>query len=142
MPDSIGKILQVNSVVPQMFGTPEASLHGKNVKLLIPEPFAAFHDDIMVRNLRSGTGKFLDQRRSVVMLHRSGFIMSGYIFVKLLIHDQTTLSLLGVIESHKTREIVLIVTRDLLITGISQTAVQRLHVRRCCTRTDNAPKWF
>src|SRR5438105_15484245 len=57
--DRNGLILSVNKAAEQIFGYAAADLAGRNVKVLMPEPYAGEHDGYLTNYLASGCKKII-----------------------------------------------------------------------------------
>jgi PAS domain S-box-containing protein len=55
-----------------MFGYGRGELEGKNVSVLMPQPFSARHDSYLNNYLTTGVSKVLNTTRSVVALTKVG----------------------------------------------------------------------
>jgi len=51
-----------------MFGYGRGELDGKNISVLMPQPFSGRHDSYLSNYLTTGVAKILNTRRSVVAL--------------------------------------------------------------------------
>ena len=121
---NLGEIIRANQVVPKMFGIAGNNVIGHNVRILMPEPFSTNHEFIIRRNLSRGSGSVVDQRRRVVILHRSGFISDAVIYVKMFVQNMTSLSFLGAIDVVNESDIQIVTDQTGIITAISRTAMQ------------------
>lgn len=72
--DDGGKIESVNDAAVRMFGYESAELLGKNVSILMPQPFADEHDSYLRAYLTSGRKKIIGIGREVVGRRLSGEI--------------------------------------------------------------------
>lgn len=63
-------MLMVNSAGARLFGYVKGELNGKNVAILMPQPFAGKHNSWVQRCAVSGQGKILGSLRQVVGLRK------------------------------------------------------------------------
>ena len=70
--DERGTIKTFNRAAARMFGYELADVLGRNVKLLMPEPFSGEHDRYITRYLRTGRAKIIGIGREAVGLRRDG----------------------------------------------------------------------
>jgi diguanylate cyclase (GGDEF)-like protein/PAS domain S-box-containing protein len=71
--DEMGIIETVNATTAKVFGWPETELIGRNVKILMPEPFASAHDGHLARFRETGEGDFLGKGpRELTALRKDG----------------------------------------------------------------------
>lgn len=62
----------VNGACNRMYGYAKGELDGKNVSVLMPQPFSSRHNDFMSRYHNTGESRILGQMREVVGLHKVG----------------------------------------------------------------------
>lgn len=121
-PDSIitiasdGLIVTLNRATERMFGYGVDELVGRNIKVLMPEPFRGEHDDYLHRYLETGTRHILDQAREVVAQRKDGSSFPAQLIVsEILEHGQRRF--LGIVrditEQKKTKSGYLQKTSDL-----------------------------
>jgi len=70
--DSAGRIEAFNAAAERMFGYREAELLGKNVSLLMPEPYRSQHDGYIDHHLRTGEKRIIGIGRAVNGQQRDG----------------------------------------------------------------------
>ncbi|MBT1062484.1 PAS domain S-box protein [Bowmanella sp. Y26] len=67
-----GLVLGINQAAEKIFGWRADDIQGKNVSMLMPQPFSDEHDDYLGRYLRTGEAKIIGTGREVLALHKSG----------------------------------------------------------------------
>lgn len=70
--DHQGIILGVNQRAEELFGHPRQEMMGRNVSMLMPEPFSSQHDDFIRHYLESGEARIIGIGREVTGLKKSG----------------------------------------------------------------------
>ncbi|KAA3625810.1 MAG: PAS domain S-box protein [Proteobacteria bacterium] len=70
--DDEGSILWSNPAAEQLFGHKSTDMTGKNVKMLMPEPYASEHDGYISRYLRTGEARIIGSGREVTGLRSDG----------------------------------------------------------------------
>lgn len=70
--DSTGRIETVNQAAERLFGYSATELAGRNVSVLMPEPYASKHDEYIERYLATGERRVIGIGREVQGLRRDG----------------------------------------------------------------------
>ena len=104
-----GIILSVNDATITMFGNSHEELLGKNVKMLMPEPFWSEHDQYLKRYLQTGISKIIGIGREVVGYHKDGstFPMDLAITVSHLKGERIFIGVLRNISEEKQQKLIL-----------------------------------
>jgi len=79
--DQDGSVEYSNPATERMFGYAAGELHGKNINVLMPEPYHSHHDDYMQRYLDGGEPHIIGIGRKVMGLHRSGRTLPLYLSI-------------------------------------------------------------
>lgn len=76
-----GRIETVNPATVSLFGYTEDELRGRNINLLMPEPFGSEHDGYLSRYLSTGTKRIIGIGREVAGLHKDGTVFPVHLSV-------------------------------------------------------------
>ena len=68
--NAAGIIMMVNQAGCRLFGYDKGELEGKNVSVLMPQPFSQRHNGFLSRYISTGEARILDSQRHVVALHK------------------------------------------------------------------------
>lgn len=79
--DAAGAIESVNPATARMFGYEEAELIGQNVKILMPDPYRAEHDQYLTNYLTTGVKKIIGIGREVTGRRKDGTIFPIHLAV-------------------------------------------------------------
>jgi two-component system, LuxR family, sensor kinase FixL len=79
--DEEGAIVTFNPAAERTFGYRADEVLGQNVRLLMPEPFAAQHDGFLQRYVQTGEARMIGRRREVVGRRRDGTKFPGELAV-------------------------------------------------------------
>jgi PAS domain S-box-containing protein len=79
--DQDGSVEYSNPATQRLFGYTASELHGKNIRLLMPEPYRSHHDGYMQRYLDGGEPHIIGIGRKVVGLHKNGQTMPLYLSI-------------------------------------------------------------
>jgi two-component system sensor histidine kinase/response regulator len=79
--DEDGTVEYSNPATERLLGYPESDLHGRNIRVLMPEPYRSHHDDYIRRYLDGGEPHIIGVGRKVVGQHRNGRTLSLYLSI-------------------------------------------------------------
>lgn len=79
--DQNGTVLQVNPSIEKQFGYSPAELTGRNISLLMPEPFASEHKAYLARYLQTGKAGIIGIGRELVAKHKDGHLFPIHLAV-------------------------------------------------------------
>lgn len=70
--DSLGLVQTFNPQAEKLFGYSEEEVYGKNLKVLMPEPYRSAHDGYLKRFMESGEARILNRRVELEGQHKKG----------------------------------------------------------------------
>ncbi len=142
--DQSGIIVNCNDATTRMFGYPRDKLVGKNVKILMPQPYKQEHDGYIENHLTTGEKRIIGTGRKVSGQHQSGNIFpvhlsvakfedEGRLFFTGILHDLTELEevrstsqRLGQIVDESVNEIYTFDVKSLQFTNANRAAIKNL----------------
>lgn len=87
--DRNGKIEQINFTATKLFGYNLSELHGKNVKILIPEQDHDRHDEYIQKYNKTGQKNILDTGREVIGLRKDKSVFPLYLSLTEVTYDDS-----------------------------------------------------
>ncbi|KAJ3354708.1 hypothetical protein GGF32_002387 [Allomyces javanicus] len=98
VPESIGQIVQVNTLALKTLGYKKTELMGRNIASIIPEPFATPHDEYLLRYLETGFSKIVERTRKVLCVTKQGYLLPVMLMVKQVAQKNRSTGFLGVMR--------------------------------------------
>ena len=115
--DRSGTICSANKATERIFGYSLDELIGRNVSILMPEPYAAEHDGYIANYLRTGEKKIIGIGRDVAGRRKDGAIFRMY---------------LAVAETHIGGERIFVgIARDVSDRDVAELALRESELRVC-----------
>jgi two-component system, LuxR family, sensor kinase FixL len=109
--DRNGAIRSVNKATEQLFGYAASELSGRNVKILMPEPYAREHDMYLANYLRTGRKKIIGIGREVVGRRKDGSVFPMDLSVGEA-HDESAPIFVGIIRDITDRKAAELARRE------------------------------
>lgn len=138
----IGLITECNLSLCREFGYPKDELIGKNVKKLMPEQFAFYHDEILLRNLESKEN-LEDHEINTFGLHRNGYIFPlsiRIIEMPSFLNDTSYIALFHIEKSLTSASIAhILIDKNKNITYISSSSIILLGLQKLSSVFDSVP---
>ncbi|GLC33063.1 hypothetical protein PLESTB_000374500 [Pleodorina starrii] len=72
--NAVGIIQMANKPLMKLFGYKKGELEGKNISILMPQPFSQRHNGYLRNYTTTGKAKILDTIREVVAIHKDRFV--------------------------------------------------------------------
>lgn len=101
--DEIGRVLVYNKACERLFGYAAAEMIGENVKAIMPEHYAAGHDDYVANYRRTGEAKIIGIGRRVEARHRDGTVFPVELSVGEA-HTPEGRQFIGILRDDRPRE--------------------------------------
>jgi len=80
--DERGSIRSLNKGVEELFGYVENELLGRNINMLMPEPYCTLHDSYLDAYLKSGAPHIIGRIREVTALRKNGEVFEAVLHVQ------------------------------------------------------------
>ena len=146
MEDSFMTITSINQRACQMLGYGQAELIGQNVKLVIPDPFAACHDGLARANLSNNNVQAIAAERMVLSKLKSSYISPLRISIRRFASkDSASVSMLALLQSAEARDVHhCLVNPTGRLLGISQGIQMLFNVdsKRVAEEEVQITEWF
>ena len=96
--DAQGRVERLNPAAERAFGWPAPELVGKNVSVLMPEPYRAEHDGYLARYLEGGEKRIIGIGREVTAMRRDGTTFPIFLSVGEVARDNGQRSFVGILR--------------------------------------------
>jgi PAS domain S-box-containing protein len=116
---TIGTILDCKGDIEGVFGFRRRDVINKNITLVIPEPFAAPHDELLRKYLRDGRGEFMGKTRLAPGLHKDGYLIQMALTLRESLSSEHP-TFLGIVQRGDMFGEVLIIDSEFVVTASSQ----------------------
>lgn len=114
----IGEILNVTASESRKLGYMPAELKGRNINVIIPQPFSERHDQFMRQFFEIARYCIVDNYNLVTyFLHKQGYIVEGRLLVKVVPNGSKTPFFMAVIKDLQTPYEVLLLNQEFAVTA-------------------------
>ncbi|GAX73193.1 hypothetical protein CEUSTIGMA_g646.t1 [Chlamydomonas eustigma] len=93
-----GIIQMANKMLLELFGYKRGELDGKNVSMLMPQPFSGRHNTYLRNYISTGKAKILDSSREILGLHKDRYVFPASLFVTKVSGDGMDSVFMGVFK--------------------------------------------
>jgi PAS domain S-box-containing protein len=119
--ETIGEIQKANAAACHLLGYLQAELVGRNVSLIIPQPFGDCHDDYMKKFHDSGKYSVIDNQGLVLYFaNKNGNIFEARLLVKVVPNEGQPPFLSAIIKPTNPQYEVILMSGEMIITGYTQ----------------------
>lgn len=119
--EAIGEIIKANVPASTLFGYLQAEFIGRNIALVIPEPFACVHDENMRKFHETGRYSTIDlPNLTLYFLNKSGYLFEAQILIKVVPNSNNPPFFLAAIRHKPSSSELAMLTTDWILTGYSQ----------------------
>lgn len=127
-PSSLGTILSVSPYATKMFGMSRLQMERRNIRMLVPSPIAEHHDAFLRKYLVTGTGTVVDYTRTLLAVHRQGYIFPVLLWVREQPASDGPPAFVGIMRAMTTAENHILMRDDYTLTAASQASLVALGV--------------
>jgi PAS domain S-box-containing protein len=90
--ENIGRIINVNAGISRLYGYTSDELIGRNIQILVPDPFSKDHDRFLTKYIETGKGTVIDKLRLLFGLHKNGHLIPLMVNVRQISGEQSITS--------------------------------------------------